>query len=49
MMVSDRQHLCVVYDDPGTWVGIISLANITETILGQDIVVETENVANLRK
>ncbi|MGM0985360.1 MAG: CNNM domain-containing protein [Pseudomonadota bacterium] len=49
MMVLDRQHLCVVYDDLGTWVGIISLEDIIETILGQDIVDETDNVANLRK
>lgn len=49
MMVLDRQHLCVVYDDLGTWVGIITLEDIIETILGQDIVDETDNVANLRK
>ncbi|WP_111411727.1 CNNM domain-containing protein [Billgrantia lactosivorans] len=48
-MVLDRQHLCVVYDDLGTWVGIITLEDIIETILGQDIVDETDNVANLRK
>ncbi|CAM4167106.1 CNNM domain-containing protein [Vreelandella rituensis] len=49
MMVLDRQHICVVYDDLGTWVGIITLEDIIETILGQDIVDETDNVANLRK
>lgn len=49
MMVLDRQHLCVVYDDLGTWVGIITLEDVIETILGQDIVDETDNVANLRK
>ncbi|MDI5933621.1 CNNM domain-containing protein [Halomonas kalidii] len=48
-MVLDRQHLCVVYDDLGTWVGIITLEDVIETILGQDIVDETDNVANLRK
>ncbi|MBF7054088.1 DUF21 domain-containing protein [Halomonas sp. KAO] len=49
MMVQDRQHLCVVYDDLGTWVGLITLEDVIETILGQDIVDETDNVANLRK
>jgi CBS domain containing-hemolysin-like protein len=49
MMVLGRQHLCVVYDDLGTWVGLITLEDIIETILGQDIVDETDNVANLRK
>lgn len=48
-MVLDRQHICVVYDDLGTWVGIITLEDVIETILGQDIVDETDNVANLRK
>ncbi|GAA0557022.1 CNNM domain-containing protein [Halomonas salifodinae] len=49
MMVRDRQHLTVVYDDLGTWVGLMTLEDVIETILGQDIVDETDNVANLRK
>ncbi|MDI5921365.1 CNNM domain-containing protein [Halomonas sp. LR5S13] len=49
MMVLDRQHLCVVYDDLGTWVGLITLEDVIETILGQEIVDETDNVDNLRK
>ncbi|UYG08313.1 CNNM domain-containing protein [Halomonas sp. M4R1S46] len=49
MMVRDRQHLCVVYDDLGTWVGLMTLEDVLETILGHDIVDETDNVANLRK
>ncbi|MFP4263703.1 MAG: CNNM domain-containing protein [Halomonas sp.] len=48
-MVQDRQHMCVVYDDLGTWVGLITLEDVIETILGQDIVDEIDNVANLRK
>jgi len=48
-MVQDRQHLCVVYDDHGTWMGLITLEDVIETILGQEIVDETDNVANLRK
>lgn len=48
-MVLNRQHLCVVYDDLATWVGLITLEDVIETILGQDIVDETDNVANLRK
>ncbi|CBV42564.1 CNNM domain-containing protein [Halomonas elongata] len=49
MMVADKHHLCVVYDDRGTWLGLISLEDVIETIIGQDIVDETDNVANLRK
>lgn len=49
MMLQNRQHLCVVYDDLGTWVGLITMEDVIETILGEDIVDETDNVANLRK
>lgn len=49
MMLRDRHHLCVVYDDLGTWLGVITMEDVIETILGQDIVDETDNVSNLRK
>ncbi|MDT8879813.1 CNNM domain-containing protein [Halomonas saccharevitans] len=49
VMLRDRQHLCVVYDELGTWVGLVTLEDVIEAILGQDIVDETDNVANLRK
>lgn len=48
-MLRDRHHLCVVYDELGTWLGVITMEDVIETILGQDIVDETDNVSNLRK
>ncbi|WP_136066043.1 CNNM domain-containing protein [Modicisalibacter radicis] len=48
-MLRDHNHMRVVYDDHGTWVGLITLEDVIETILGQDIVDETDNVQNLRK
>ncbi|MHB0774270.1 CNNM domain-containing protein [Halomonas sp. WWR20] len=48
-MLADRSHIRVVYDDHGTWVGLITLEDVIETILGQDIVDETDNVQNLRR
>lgn len=48
-MLRDRGHIRVVYDDHGTWVGLITLEDVIETILGQDIVDETDNVQNLRR
>ncbi|MBZ9559475.1 MULTISPECIES: CNNM domain-containing protein [unclassified Modicisalibacter] len=48
-MLKDHNHMRVVYDDHGTWVGLITLEDVIETILGQDIVDETDNVQNLRK
>ncbi|WP_148252778.1 CNNM domain-containing protein [Aidingimonas lacisalsi] len=48
-MLHNRQHICVVYDDLGTWLGVVTMEDVIETILGQDIVDETDNVSNLRK
>ncbi|MCK0714416.1 CNNM domain-containing protein [Chromohalobacter sarecensis] len=48
-MLKDHGHMRVVYDEHGTWVGLITLEDVIETILGQDIVDETDNVENLRK
>mgnify|MGYP003853544509 CR=1 FL=1 len=49
MMLRDHQHLAVVYDDHGTWVGLVTMEDVIETILGQDIVDETDDVTNMRK
>lgn len=47
-MLTQRQHMAVVYDDHGTWVGLITLEDILESILGREIMDETDNVADLR-
>ncbi|MFI0472107.1 CNNM domain-containing protein [Halomonas sp. HMF6819] len=47
-MLKDHLHMRVVYDEHGTFVGLITLEDILETILGQDIVDETDSVTNLR-
>jgi CBS domain containing-hemolysin-like protein len=48
-MLRERQHLAVVYDELGTWLGIVTLEDILETLLGTEIMDETDNVSNLRK
>lgn len=48
-MLRERQHLALIYDDLGTWVGLVTLEDILETIIGQDIMDETDNVSNLRR
>lgn len=48
-MLHSRNHLCVVYDDMGVWQGVITMEDVIETVLGQEIVDETDNVADLRK
>ncbi|MCG8392959.1 MAG: CNNM domain-containing protein [Pseudomonadales bacterium] len=47
-MLTQRQHMAVVYDEHGTWVGLITLEDILESILGREIMDETDNVADLR-
>ncbi len=47
-MLHDRLHMRVIYDEHGTFVGLITLEDIIETILGQDIVDENDRVDNLR-
>ncbi|QEA38257.1 DUF21 domain-containing protein [Pistricoccus aurantiacus] len=48
-MLKDRGHMRLVYDEHGAWVGLITLEDVIETILGQDIVDETDSVQNLRR
>lgn len=48
-MLRERQHLAVVYDELGTWLGVVTLEDILETLLGTEIMDETDNVSNLRR
>ena len=48
-MLRERQHMVLVYDDHGTWMGLLTLEDILESIIGRDIMDETDNVSNLRR
>lgn len=48
-MLGERQHMAVVHDEHGTWVGIITLEDVLEALLGTEIMDETDNVSNLRR
>src|SRR5690554_5324837 len=48
-MLRERQHIAVVYDELGTWLGVVTMEDILETLLGTEIMDETDNVANLRR
>lgn len=48
-LISTRQHMALVYDEHGSWLGLITLEDIIETILGTPIMDETDNIASLRR
>lgn len=48
-LLQERQHLALVYDEHGSWLGLITMEDIIETILGTPIMDETDNVASLRR
>jgi CBS domain containing-hemolysin-like protein len=46
--LSGRQHMFVVVDEYGTWVGIVTLEDVLETLLGREIVGEHDPVADMQ-
>lgn len=44
-----RKHMAVVFDEHGSWLGLITMEDIIETILGQPIMDETDTIPSLRR
>lgn len=49
LFLEKRQHMALVFDEHGTWMGVITLEDIIETILGQPIMDETDTIPSLRR
>ncbi|TLX57299.1 hemolysin [Stutzerimonas nosocomialis] len=48
-LLHERQHMCLVYDEFGSWRGLVTLEDIMETIIGKPIMDETDDIPNMRR
>lgn len=49
LLMQERQHMCLVYDEFGSWRGLVTLEDIMETIIGKAILDETDDIPNMRR
>ncbi|OFE12709.1 hemolysin [Pseudohongiella acticola] len=47
--LAEHQHMAMVYDQYGTWLGLVTMEDVLETILGQAIMDETDDIPNMRR
>jgi CBS domain containing-hemolysin-like protein len=47
--LNEHQHMNLVYDQYGTWLGLVTMEDVLETILGQAIMDETDDIPNMRR
>ncbi|GGW57613.1 CNNM domain-containing protein [Alishewanella tabrizica] len=48
-LMRERQHLCLVYDEYGSWLGLVTMEDVIEAIIGQPIMDETDDIPNMRR
>ncbi|GAA5100269.1 CNNM domain-containing protein [Wohlfahrtiimonas larvae] len=47
-LLDHKQHLAFIYDEFGSWLGVITLEDMIEKIIGEEIVDETDIVVDMR-
>lgn len=47
--MQERQHMFLVYDEYGTWLGLVTMEDVIETIIGKPIMDETDEIPNMRR
>jgi CBS domain containing-hemolysin-like protein len=48
-LIRERQHLALVYDEYGSWMGLVTMEDVIEAIIGQPIMDETDDIPNMRR
>lgn len=46
--LQERQHLFLVYDEYGSWLGLVTFEDVMETLLGKPIVDETDAIPDMK-
>ena len=47
--MKERKHMFVVYDEYGSWQGLVTLEDVIETIIGKSIMDETDAISSMRR
>ena len=48
-LIREQQHMALVYDEYGSWMGVVTMEDVIESIIGQPIMDETDDIPNMRR